>query len=126
MMPNHSKLHGVVYTPDAVVKRICDNVLPSGTELAKASVCDPSCGDGAFLAVVAHRLLTQLPRQSALRTLSRMTGYDIDPVALSICRTRLQSILREHYPKAKVKWRLFQRDALNRQVSVAITEHLRT
>lgn len=114
MMPNHSKLHGVVYTPDAVVKRICDNVLPSGTELAKASICDPSCGDGAFLAVVAHRLLAQLPRQSALRALSRMTGYDIDPVALSICHTRLQSILREHYPKAKVKWRLFQRDALNR------------
>ena len=90
MTQDYTKLHGVVYTPDAVVRRICDNVLPTGTELAKASVCDPSCGDGAFLSAVAHRILTQLPRRSALRTLSRMTGYDIDKKALGICKERLQ------------------------------------
>lgn len=114
MTQDHTKLHGVVYTPDAVVRRICDNVLPSGHELAKTSICDPACGDGAFLVTVARRILRQLPRRAALRVLSRMTGYDIDPKAINICRKRLQEVLCQHYPGATVKWRLLRRDALDR------------
>ena len=113
-MPDRSKLYGVVYTPDAVVRRICTNVLPSGPELAKASICDPACGDGAFLVAVARQILRQLPRRTALRALSRITGYDIDQKAINACRKRLQEVLYQHYPNATVKWRLFRRDALDR------------
>ena len=113
-MPDHSKLHGVVYTPDAVVRRICDNVLPSGHELSKTSICDPACGDGAFLVAVTRKILRQLPRRAALRVLSRMAGYDIDRKAINICRKRLQTTLCQHYPNATVKWQLLRRDALDR------------
>lgn len=114
MTQGYTKLHGVVYTPDAVVRRICDNVLPSGRELAKTSICDPACGDGAFLVAVTRQILRQLPHRTALSALSRMTGYDIDPEALNICRKRLQEVLSQCYPNATVKWRLLRRDALNR------------
>lgn len=114
MTHNHSKLHGVVYTPNTVVRRICDNVLPSGSELTKANICDPACGDGAFLVEITRRILRQLPRRTALRLLSRLTGYDIDPRAINICRKRLQEVLGQRYPNATVKWRLLRRDALNR------------
>ena len=114
MTHNHTKLHGVVYTPDAVVRRICDNVLPQNSELTKADICDPACGDGAFLVEITRRILRQLPRRTALRVLSRMTGYDIDQKAINSCRKRLQEVLCQHYPNATVKWRLLCRDALDR------------
>ena len=109
------KRHGVVYTPPLIVALILDHVLPpSADELAAASICDPACGDGAFLAAAARRILSRLPKHDALPALRRLTGYDIDRRALEQCRARLDTILSERYPDARIDWNLHERNAFDR------------
>lgn len=109
------KRHGVVYTPSSVVDLILDDVLPAGAdELAGAVICDPACGDGAFLTATAHRILSRLPKADALPTLGRLVGYDIDRAALAQCHAQLDAILSERYPSARVDWNLYERNAFDR------------
>lgn len=115
MRVSDRKRHGVVYTPAPVVDLILDHVLPStADELAEASICDPSCGDGAFLVGAARRILTTLPQSSALVALARLTGYDINAEALAMSRVRLDETLAEWYPDSRVDWALANRNALDR------------
>ena len=109
------KRHGLVYTPAPTVALILDNVLPAGAdELAGSSICDPACGDGAFLTAAAGRILSRLNRHNALAALGRMTGYDIDREALARCRGWLNGALSEWYPDARIDWNLRERNAFNR------------
>ena len=109
------KSRGVVYTPPHIVALILDHTLPCGSdELAAAAVCDPACGDGAFLAAAARRILSRLPQADALPALQRLTGYDIDRSALTQCRAQLDAILSEHCPNARVDWNLCERNAFDR------------
>ena len=115
MIRSERKRHGVVYTPASVVELILNNVLPSDEgELAAAVICDPACGDGAFLTAVAQRILSGLPRADALAALRRLTGYDIDRQALAQCRVQLDATLSQYHPDARVDWKLCERNAFDR------------
>ena len=115
MTTSARKRHGVVYTPPAVVELILDNVLPpDADELAAASICDPACGDGAFLTAAARRILSQLPKADALPALRRLVGYDIDHAAIAQCRAQLDAVLSERYPDVRVDWNLCERNAFDR------------
>ncbi len=115
MIASPKKRLGVVYTPEPIVNLILDNVLPSQPEgLADAVVCDPACGDGAFLTAIARRALTRLRRAEALAMLGRMTGYDIDRKAIALCRQRLDGVLADWYPGDRVEWKLQERSALDK------------
>ena len=110
---NAVKSHGVVYTPEPVVARILDEAgLGSPAEMAAASVCDPACGDGAFLVPLATRILRSLPRREARAALRRLVGADRDPEALAVCRARLNDLLRAADPGARLRWKLVEEDAL--------------
>ena len=109
------KSHGVVYTPLPIVALILDHTLPRGADkLAASAICDPACGDGAFLTAVARRILSNLPRPDALTALRRLTGYDIDRRALALCRAQLDAILSDRYPDARIDWNLHERNAFDR------------
>ena len=111
----HRKRHGVVYTPDCIVELILGHTLPANPdELAQAAVCDPACGDGAFLTAAARRMLDALPRADALPALRRLTGYDIDAAALARCRQQLDGLLAAYYPDERIDWNISQRNALDR------------
>jgi len=43
---------GAFYTPSDVADRLVERALPEGAPV----VCDPACGDGAFLLAAARRL----------------------------------------------------------------------
>ena len=117
MSMSFRKRNGVVYTPASVVELILDNVLPLNTdELARAIICDPACGDGAFLVGVAHRVLARLERADALGALRRLTGYDIDRSAVSRCRARLDAIVKNWYPSEHIDWNVRQRNSLQRRL----------
>lgn len=104
-----------MYTPAPVVSRILDAAgLGARAALAEASVCDPACGDGEFLVALARRVLRALPRERAFATLGRMAGFDIDTAALTACRGRLDAVVRERYPYARVSWQLLERNGLDR------------
>ena len=109
------KRHGVVYTPKPIVELILDNVLPqSNDELASSVICDPACGDGAFLAAVARRILSRLNRDDALDALGRLTGYDIDEAAIAKCRENLDGVLADYYSGERVDWNVAPKNALQR------------
>ena len=115
MTTSLKKRHGVVYTPEHIVELILDNVLPeSSDELATSVVCDPACGDGAFLTAVARRILSSLNRTVAMDALGRLTGYDIDDTAIAKCKENLNRELSAHYPGERVDWNVGPRDALQR------------
>ena len=113
--PSLRKRDGVVYTPEWIVSLILDNALPADPgQLAAAAVCDPACGDGAFLVPTAERLLEALERNDALAALRRIEGYDIDGEAVARCRARLDATLESRYPGERVAWNVERRDAFDR------------
>lgn len=113
--PSRKKRHGVVYTPQPIVDIILDNTLPRDSdELACAVICDPACGDGAFLTAVARRLLSRLSRADAVGALRNLCGYDIDGAAIAKCRARLDATLRERYPDERIDWNVSARNAFDR------------
>ena len=115
MTASLKKRHGVVYTPKPIVNLILDNVLPqSNDELAASAICDPACGDGAFLAAAARRILSRLHRDDALDALGRLTGYDIDEAAIAKCGENLDGELAARYPNERVHWNISARNALQR------------
>ena len=109
------KRYGVVYTPSNIVELILDNTLPFQPDsLYQAKICDPACGNGAFLTAVARRVLDRLPRAEALSVLRNLTGYDIDRYAIEECVYNLDSVLYERYPKEIISWNVKERNALNK------------
>ena len=109
------KRNGVVYTPDWIASLILDGALPSDpAALAAAAICDPACGDGAFLVPAAQRLLASLEREEALGALRRMAGYDVDGDAVARCRARLDAAVEARYPGERVEWRVERRNAFDR------------
>ena len=111
------KNQGVIYTPQEIVDLMLDAILPSDlNKLALASVCDPACGDGAFLTEVAHRALSNLNKIDAVAALSRMYGFDIDYTALTNCRNKLDNILKSYYPDEHIDFNLIQRNAIHREL----------
>ena len=97
------KHHGVVYTPQPIVDLILDNTLPRRADaLARAVVCDPACGDGAFLTAAARRALSRLSRAEALRNLEATVST---PACLLRCLMRCGHTLgNKTWRTASVSW----------------------
>ncbi|HHY2940182.1 TPA: HsdM family class I SAM-dependent methyltransferase [Enterobacter roggenkampii] len=76
---------GAYYTPPPLVERLLDMAEKSGVDFSKASVIDPACGGGAFLAPVALRMLKKekgsSPEWIFRRLTKRLKGIEIDPFA---------------------------------------------
>ncbi len=75
------KLHGRVYTPPEVARRLLD-LLP----WPPGPLLDPACGDGVFLAEALLRL------GSGAAGGSPLTGWDLDEAALARARMRLDPL----------------------------------
>ena len=115
MTASLKKRRGIVYTPQPIVDLILDSALPRRADaLAHAVICDPACGDGAFLTAAARLILSRLSRADALATLRNLCGYDIDANAIAKCKARLDATLREWYPDERVDWDVSARNAFDR------------
>ena len=119
---SYRKSNGVVYTPSWVVEDMLDRLLPKdGRGMLAMRLCDPACGDGAFLAEVVKRVALKAGRSRRpgryVEVLERLGGYDIDGQAVRACARRLDAVLREHWrgTAPKVRWNLVNRDALDEE-----------
>ncbi len=114
MLNDIVKQNGVVYTPDWIVKIILDKSIPD--EVSSIAVCDPACGDGAFLVEMAERICKQALKADNpdhhFDSLHALTGFDIDSSALDICRTNLDRKISEYFPDLQIHWRLHEVDGL--------------
>ena len=107
MRSSPAKQETQIYTPSWVVNTILDGVLPERNEaLAHCRICDPACGDGAFLVEVARRMMTRLNPADLHDAFRNIVGYDISQSALAECRERLLLL----YPN--VDWQLFCADSM--------------
>ena len=109
------KKGGLIYTPDWIVKIIHDTTLPADT--ANVAICDPACGDGAFLVDIATRICTQAARAHNptpyFNSLHHLTGFDIDSVALDECKSALDTVVHRCFPDLNIKWNLHVVDAIH-------------
>ena len=111
------KESGAVYTPQWIVDKILDETLPDITDPGREiTMCDPSCGDGAFLTVFAMRVLSSLPRHGAIHTLKNISGFDINEEAVNRCRVNLDRVLSEKYPNERIVWDLRIMDVVSEEI----------
>lgn len=78
LTPLEKKLRGAYFTPQSVVQRTIEAVLPLVPTKTRLRVVDPSCGAGAFL-TAAHQRWPE----------AELWGFDVDSIAAHHCRTRL-------------------------------------
>ncbi len=111
------KQNGIIYTPEWIVKIIHDKTLPKN--LANIAVCDPACGDGAFLIDVAERICRQAIRSNDqylyIKSLKNLTGFDIDKHALDYCRVKLDKKVKDFFPNIQIEWNLRIIDGTNQK-----------
>ena len=113
-----AKQAGVVYTPSHVVAFMLDDLLPSDPRSIR--ICEPACGDGAFLAGCVQRICEKIgefgPRAGYVESLEWLTGFEIDDQAVEACKARLTGVcdrvLGSEAPS--VDWRIRRLDILNR------------
>ena len=106
------KEYGVVYTPTWVVDLILAQTIREYQP--KLRVCDPSCGDGAFLVRLVEYICANLPAKHCRKALENITGFDIDKAALTACRQHLDETLSAKGKRIKIKWDLRCMDATDR------------
>ncbi len=105
---------GVYYTPPALASRILGQLPFEEIEPSRRHVLDPSCGSGTFLVAAYDRLCNIAPLDLDLfevheDTSRRLTGIDIDPLAVEIARLAL---LLNAMPAGN-GWHVRQGDALD-------------
>ena len=88
--------HGDVFTSPVVVSFMLDRVnYTSSRNLSRVHILEPSCGDGEFLAEIAHRLLISAARYhfDASEAFNRnVRAYDIDREKVDRCRRRIAEL----------------------------------
>ena len=86
MMPERVRAQlGAYYTPPALCERLLDMATDAGVDWRTATVLDPACGGGAFLAPVARRMAASMEKCSAIAALhqiqQRLRGFELDAFA---------------------------------------------
>lgn len=111
-MLGYKKKYGVVYTPAWVVDLVLKNCVREYNPTTR--ICDPACGDGAFLARVVRRICETLPANQCRSALENIVGMDIDAAALSACKKHLDATLKSCGKRLKIQWKLYCMDSANR------------
>lgn len=79
-----------IYTRSGVINELLDDLnWPERTGL----LCDPSCGDGAFLEVALERLLAVNPSIGVEQVRQRLVGWEFFPCAVEAAKARLCRLL---------------------------------
>lgn len=95
------KKHGEVYTPDWLVKQMCDMLPRDAWEKIETTFLEPSCGNGNFLVEIFRRklMLCRTPEEG-LTALNSITGIDILPDNCEESKGRLRKMYREKFSDA--------------------------
>lgn len=106
--PGDRKVNGAFYTPDYIVKYIVDNTIQGDI-----TVCDPSCGSGAFLIEAIEKIHKDTNKSIISIIENNIFGSDI--LNYAIQRTKiLLSLLALSYgeDKEEIKFNLICQDSL--------------
>ena len=101
---------GTHYTPPALARSVVEQALaaiPNLSARAELTLCDPTCGSGAFL----HEALRAL-RRSSFNGRLYLIGQDQSQAAIAMARFVLRVSLRDWSPKGGVELTLSTGDSL--------------
>lgn len=111
---------GEFFTPEWIAERVVDKAIQlCDKEQSDLRFLDPSCGSGTFLVAAMRRVIrasyaAELPEeQIALRAVSSVTGFDINPVSSLMARVNLLLTLGEladYLPE--IQFNVFQADSI--------------
>ncbi len=92
------KFYGRVYTPQWIVDMMLEPVFNGS--LKDTAICDPACGVGDFLIPIVREVCQRIAaqpteRESYVKTLAKLTGYDVDGGAVHDCRKNLSAVAAE-------------------------------
>lgn len=107
---SQKKLLGQTYTPLHIVEKILTETNFYQNISTPSTILDPACGDGRFLVPIVQYILENTPTNELETRLSKIEGWDVDPIALKACRKNLEE-LTTNLP-FKVEWKLRKKDAL--------------
>ena len=106
LIKNKERVHkyGEVYTPEWVVKKMCDMLEEENEDAFTAlekTWLEPSCGNGNFLVEIFRRklLLCETPEDGYL-ALSTIYGIDILQDNIKESRERLKTMYKEKFGKS--------------------------
>lgn len=94
------KKYGEVFTPEWVVKEMCDNLVEHGDKdvfMPEKTFLEPTCGEGVFLIEILKRKLKNgADEKEALKSI-----YGVDILEDNVLKTRenLKRIVLEHFEK---------------------------
>ena len=109
------KKYGVVYTPEWIVDLILQKT-PATKDLTRVKICDPSCGEGAFLVKAAAKIINHVGDKNLCAILqNNITGFDLDRQALTRCRQNLDHLLAKNGIRQRVKWNLIPLDSSDKK-----------
>ncbi|RYF99572.1 MAG: SAM-dependent methyltransferase, partial [Chitinophagaceae bacterium] len=91
--------NGIFYTPPSLTRRLIDMVTSAGIDWSTASVADPACGGGAFLAPVALKIAHSLDDKQGLKFLehieTHLKGFELDPFAAWLTQIFLEVSIKD-------------------------------
>lgn len=96
---------GVFFTPPALARRLLVLAEQSGVDWRTATVLDPACGGGAFLAPVAQRIAGTFegakPRAVVHEIARRVRGFEVDPFSAWMSQVLLEAMLIDTCRRAR-------------------------
>lgn len=90
-----------VYTPDFIVKDMCDLIPSEIWENIESTFLEPACGNGNFLVEIYARKLERCKTEKdGLKALASIVGIDIQQDNVDESRLRLRSMFLDKFPNA--------------------------
>ena len=95
------KRYAEVFTPDFVVKDMCDLVPSEIWSNIESTVLEPACGNGNFIVEILARKYSHCKTEKdGLKALASVVGVDIQQDNVEECRERLLKQYIEYFPNA--------------------------
>lgn len=90
-----------VYTPQFIVKDMCDLIPNEIWENIESTFLEPACGNGNFLVEIYARKLERCKdEKDGLKALASIVGIDIQQDNVDESRLRLRSMFLDKFPNA--------------------------
>lgn len=97
--------NGVYYTPPNLTARLLNMAEKAGVDWTTATVLDPACGGGAFLAPVALRIVSALNTDDSKVIINHveknLKGFEIDPFSAWMSQVFVEVAISKHCIEAK-------------------------
>lgn len=90
-----------VFTPDFIVKDMCDLIPSEIWQNIESTFLEPACGTGNFLVeIMSRKYLLCKTEKDGLKALNAIIGVDIQQDNVTECRERLLAQYIERFPNA--------------------------